>query len=96
VGCANYYTLLFLCPIIYLNYFWCIKYQYINIYIKWEKELEKGKEKGFSASWARGDFGPAERGRRRPTRLASGERRGDGAVGVGPHARGRGADGVER
>jgi hypothetical protein len=47
VGCANSYTLLFLCPMIYLNYFWCIKYQHINIYIyengkkKWEKKKEK-------------------------------------------------------
>jgi hypothetical protein len=48
VGCANSYTLLFLCPIIYLNYFWCIKYQHINIYLKMGKE----KEKGFPARWA--------------------------------------------
>jgi hypothetical protein len=112
VGCANYYTLLFLCPIIYLNYFWCIKYQHINIYRKiGKRKWERKKKKGFSASWAGGGvFGPAGRERargraggrvgKRPTRPASGE---DGVGmargrcrGVGPHARGRGADGVER
>jgi hypothetical protein len=47
VGCANYYTSLFLCPIIYLNYFWCIKYQHINIYMKMEKRNgKKEKRKG--------------------------------------------------
>jgi hypothetical protein len=53
VGCANSYTLLFLCHIIYLNYFWCIKYQHINIYIyiyiyeNGEKKWEKKKRKDF-------------------------------------------------
>jgi hypothetical protein len=55
---------------------------------------KRKKEKEFSASWAGGDFGPASAGRR-PTRPASGEQRWDGAVGVGPRARRRGADGVE-
>jgi hypothetical protein len=76
VGCANSYTLLFLCPVIYLDYFWCIKYQHINIYMKMGKKWEKKKEKGFLASWAGGGgviFGPAkgERARwrgRRPTK----------------------------
>ena len=36
----------FLCPISYLNYFWCIKYQHIIIYVKMEKEMGKGKRKG--------------------------------------------------
>jgi hypothetical protein len=48
VGCANSYTLLFLYPIIYLNYFWCIKYQYINIYMKMGKRNGKRKRKGNS------------------------------------------------
>ena len=39
--------IIILCPIIYLDYFWCIKYQYIYIYIKIGKEKEKEKEKGF-------------------------------------------------
>jgi hypothetical protein len=54
VGCANAYTLLFLCPIIYLNYFWCIKYQHINTYVKMGKRNGKRKRKGFPASWAEG------------------------------------------
>jgi hypothetical protein len=56
---------------------------------------EKEKEKGFSVSWAGGNFGPAERGReapqpngpRRPTK------RGDGAGGrrgCGPTRQGEG------
>jgi hypothetical protein len=53
-------NIIILCPIIYLDYFWCIKYQYINIYMKIGKEKgEKEKDKEFSVSWARGGFGPA-------------------------------------
>jgi hypothetical protein len=37
--------ILFLCPIIYLDYFWCIKYQYMNIYMKIGKRNGKGKKK---------------------------------------------------
>jgi hypothetical protein len=69
--------------------------------------MGKGKRKRVSQlAGPGGVFGPAERERardrvgRRPTRPASG---GDNAGtsqgrcrGVGPHARGRGADGVER
>jgi hypothetical protein len=67
VGCANSYTLLFLCPIIYLNYFWCIKYQHINIYENGEKKMGKEKEKEFLASWAGGCFWPSRaRARARP------------------------------
>jgi hypothetical protein len=63
VGCANYYTILFSCPIIYLNYFWCIKYQHINICMKMEKEMGKGKRKRDSQlAGPGGDLGPAERG----------------------------------
>jgi hypothetical protein len=65
VGCANSYTLLFLCPIIYLNYFGCIKYHHINIYMKMGKN-GKRKRKGISCSLGRGGvFGPAERERAR-------------------------------
>jgi hypothetical protein len=45
VGCANSYTLLFLCPIVYLNYFWCINYQHINIYMKMGKRNRKIKRR---------------------------------------------------
>jgi hypothetical protein len=102
VGCANYYTLLFSCPIIYLNYFWCIKYQHINIYIygNREKKWEKEKKKGFSASWAGGEISaqPRAGAGRQPTRPAS---KGNGA-GTAPWAwahvpeEGGGADSVER
>jgi hypothetical protein len=43
-----------------------------------------------------GNFGPAERGRARGAGGPLGPPAGDGAVSVGPRARGRGADGVER
>jgi hypothetical protein len=106
VGCANSYTLLFLCPIIYLNYFWCIKYQHINIYIyiymKMGKRNGKRKRKGISCSLGRGGFGPAERecargrGRRpsRPTkeRHGAGRRRGRGPT----RQREEGVNGAER
>jgi hypothetical protein len=92
---CQFLDIIILCPKIYLDYFWCIKYQYIYIYIKIGKEKEKRKRKGFSLlAGPGGDFGPAGRGRaaswpngpRRPTR------RGDGAmdaVGVGPRTRER-------
>jgi hypothetical protein len=51
VGCAISYILVFLCPIVYLNYFWCIKYQHIIIYMKMGKRNGK-KEKGIPACWA--------------------------------------------
>jgi hypothetical protein len=67
---------------------------------------KRKKKKGFSASWAGEEFlaQPSASARgpvgRRPTRPASG---GDGVgmargwcCGAGPHARGRGVDGVER
>jgi hypothetical protein len=84
VGCANSYTLLFLCPIIYLNYFWCIKYQHTNIYIyengknKWEKKKKRefllagpGVILAHPDASARG---------RRPTRPISRETAGNDAV----------------
>jgi hypothetical protein len=64
---CQFLDIIILCPKIYLDYFWCIKYQYIYIYIKKGKEKGKRKRKEISlASWARGDFGPAERGHARP------------------------------
>jgi hypothetical protein len=98
VGCANSYTLLFLCPIIYLNYFWCIKYHHINIYIyeNGKKKWEKKKKKGFPACWAGGNFNPPGRERargrgRRPTWPISGGDGGERHHGVGPHvSEGRG------
>jgi hypothetical protein len=96
VGCANSYNLLFLCSIIYLDYFWCIKYQHINIYVKMgKKKWEKKKEKVFLASWAReGDFGPLSAGAWARARLrpswpsCEGATAGDGAV-VRAHKLGR-------
>jgi hypothetical protein len=40
-----------LCPIIYLDYLWCIKYQYMHKYMKIGKrngKRKKGKRKGVS------------------------------------------------
>jgi hypothetical protein len=88
--------IIILCPKIYLDYFWCIKYQYIYIYIKIGKEKGKRKRKEISsASWVGGEFGPVEYGRAAawagsPLGPPAGERRGDGAMGAGPRARGRG------
>jgi hypothetical protein len=59
------FDIIILCPIIYLDYFWCIKYQYINIYIKIEKEKGKRKRKGISSSsWAGGDSAQPSAGAR--------------------------------
>jgi hypothetical protein len=38
-------NIIILCPIIYLDYFWCIKYQYMHLYMKIGKEKGE-KEKG--------------------------------------------------
>jgi hypothetical protein len=58
--------IIILCPIIYLDYFWCIKYQYIYIYIKIGKEKGKRKKrKGISsASWAGGNSAQPSAGTR--------------------------------
>jgi hypothetical protein len=66
------------------------KYIYENGKKKWEKE----KEKEFSASWAGGDFGLAQRRRarargRRPSRPTRSVYGAADAVGAGPHARER-------
>jgi hypothetical protein len=92
--------IIILCPKIYLDYFWCIKYQHIYIYIKIGREKEKEKEKRIPqlAEWggilAQPSAGARGRIGRQPTWPASGEtargRREDGAMGAGPHARGRG------
>jgi hypothetical protein len=84
--------IIILCPIIYLDYFWCIKYQYIYIYIKIGKEKGKRKGKGFPQLVGRGVGGGGIRPSRARARAAAwaggplgppmGERRGDGAVGV--------------
>jgi hypothetical protein len=67
VGCAISYILLFLCPIVYLNYFWCIKYQHIITYMKMGKRNGKRKRKGNSCLLGRGEIlahpGASERAR---------------------------------
>jgi hypothetical protein len=90
VGCANSYTLLFLCPIIYLNYFWCIKYQHINIYMKMGKRNGKRKRKGFSCLLGRGGGISAHRGERAratggPAGPTARETGGGRRRGAGPH-----------
>jgi hypothetical protein len=96
VGCAKFLNIIILCPIIYSDYFWCIKDQYMHIYMKIGKRNGKRKKKrNFPAKWVGRDFGLARvraRGRAAggPARPASGRRRKDDAVGAGPRARGRG------
>jgi hypothetical protein len=59
-------NIIILCPINYLEYFWCIKYKYINIYMKIGKEKgEKEKDKEFLVGWARGGGILAQEGRAR-------------------------------
>jgi hypothetical protein len=54
VGCAISYISLFWCPIIFLNYFWYIKYWHIIPYEKNGKRKEKIKRKVFPALLGRG------------------------------------------
>jgi hypothetical protein len=75
----------------------------MHLYMKIRKEKgKKKKEKGFSVRWARGGFGPVERGRaaQRPNGPRRPTRRGDGVGGRrerGPtRQRGGRADGVGR
>jgi hypothetical protein len=90
--------IIILCPIIYLDYFWCIKYQYMHKYMKIGKRNGKRKRKrDFLLAGPGGRFSAqpsaGARASRRPT---NGVRGVDGAVGAGPHAseegRGRGAN----
>jgi hypothetical protein len=73
VECAKFLNIVILCPIIYLDYFWCIKYQYMHTYMKLGKRNGKRKkEKGFPCNWVGGDFGPAgARARARAARRPS-------------------------
>jgi hypothetical protein len=102
VGCANSYTLLFLCPIIYLDYFWCIKYQHINIYMKMGKRNGKRKrERIFQLAGSGGNFGPPGASARtraclRPSWPSCAGRRRGTAQWRGPaRQREGGADGVD-
>jgi hypothetical protein len=62
-GVCQVLNIIILCLITYLDYFWCIKYKYMHLYMKIVKEKgEKEKGKRVLDRWARGDFGPAERG----------------------------------
>jgi hypothetical protein len=60
-GVCQVLNIIILCPIIYLDYFWCIKYQYMHLYMKIVKEKGE-KEKGF---WI---AGPGGGGGFRPSR----------------------------
>jgi hypothetical protein len=52
-------------PYNFLDFFWCIKYQYIYIYIKIGKEKVKRKRKGISStSWAGGNSAQPSAGAR--------------------------------
>jgi hypothetical protein len=63
----------------------------ISIYIHIKKEKKKEKRKGISsASWARGEIRPSRARAGGPLSLPAWEWHGDGAVGMGPCARGRG------
>jgi hypothetical protein len=52
-------NIIILCHIKYLDYFWCIKYQYKNIYVKMGKRNGKKKRKRISLlTGPEGEFGP--------------------------------------
>jgi hypothetical protein len=96
--------IIILCPIIYLDHFWCIKYQYIYIYIyiNRKRKRKKGKEKGFPQLIGSGGIRPSQartRGRagRRPTWPASGGTARGRRRGRGPMCQREGeADGARR
>jgi hypothetical protein len=46
-GVCQVLNIIFLCSIIYLDYFWCIKYQYMHLYMKIGKRMGKRKGKEF-------------------------------------------------
>jgi hypothetical protein len=84
-------NIIILCHIKYLDYFWCIKYQYINIHVKLGKVNGKKKRKGFSWLTGSGGIRPSQRrarghADRQPSSARQRERRGDSAVGAGPRA----------
>jgi hypothetical protein len=92
-----------LCPIIYLNYFWCIKYQHIIIYVEMGKRNGKRKKKrDFLLAGPEGVFGPAERERARARQAAQPAHEGAAQLGRTPwarahaSARGAGVNGAER
>jgi hypothetical protein len=84
----NTSNIIVLCSLIYLDYFWCIKYQYMHLYMKIGKRNGKNKrKKDFLANRAWGDFGPAGARARAQPAHEEGERHGDSAVGAGPLSR---------
>jgi hypothetical protein len=83
-------NIIVLCSLIYLDYFWCIKYQYMNLYMKIGKRNGKKKRKrDFPANWAGGISAQPRRVRARPRGRAaqSATEEGNGA-GTAPWARG--------
>jgi hypothetical protein len=96
VGCAISYILLFLCPIIYLNYFWCIKYQHINIYMKMGKRNGKRKRNGNSCSLGRGVILAHPGAAGGPLGPTAGETAGNGAVARAHTSARGGVNGAER
>jgi hypothetical protein len=86
VGCAISYFLLFLCPIVYLNYFGHKISAYNYIYENRKKKWEKKKRREFLLAGPGGDFGPHGRERARagtaggPASPSARETAGDGAV----------------
>jgi hypothetical protein len=84
VECAKFLNIIIMCPIIYLDYFWCIKYQYMHMYMKIKKEMEKGKRKGFSLLTGPGGFRPSKGARaRQVAQPAHASERGGGGNGIG-------------
>jgi hypothetical protein len=86
---AKFLNITILCPIIYLDYFWCIKYQYMHFYMKIGKRNGKRKKKrDFPANWVGGILAQPSVGTRAgasgPAWPANREQRGDGVVGAGP------------
>jgi hypothetical protein len=92
VGVCHFLYFIILVSYNFLDYFWYIKYQHINIYVKMGKEMGKEKKRNFPAS--RGGFRPSQargthaRGRRPscgPRARETARARGSNGVTAGPH-----------
>jgi hypothetical protein len=86
VECAMFLNIIILCPIIYLDYVWCIKYQYIHKYMKIGKRNGKRKKKRDFLATGPGGFRPSRARAGGPARPASEGWHGDDAMGAGPRA----------
>jgi hypothetical protein len=105
VGVCHFLYLIILVPYNFLDYFWYIKYQHINIYIYMKMGKRNGKRKrrrNFQLAGPGGNFGPARRGARArgcrascdPRARETARARGSDGVTAGPHVSESGGGGA--